>query len=157
MNNQNQNLREIIVPATINLNMEVKTKENAISKLADMLYEDGRINERSLFIQDILEREKVETTDMGIGVAIPHGTSSSIVKNSIAIGRLTHPIAWDSRKEAKKISVIFLLAVCSENRDRTHLELISRIATLLLDDDFLDTLFHTTSKTELLLKIQSCI
>jgi len=157
MNNQNQNLREIIVPATINLNMEVKTKENAISKLADMLYADGRINERSVFIQDILEREKVETTDMGIGVAIPHGTSSSILKNSIAIGRLKNPIAWDSQQEAKKISVIFLLAVCSENRDRTHLELISKIATLLLDDDFLDTLFHTTSKTELLLKIQSCI
>ena len=157
MNNLHENLREIIVPATINLDMEVNTKENAIGELADMLYADGRINDRSIFIQDILEREKVETTDMGIGVAIPHGTSSAILKNSIAIGRLNDPIAWDNNEKSKKISVIFLLAVCSENRDKTHLELISRIATLLIDDDFLDTLFHTNSKTVLLSKIQSSI
>jgi PTS system fructose-specific IIA component len=87
---------------------------------------------------------------MGVGVAIPHGRSPSVLKNSIAIARLKQPICWDSKPGGKPVRIIFLLAVCDDvNKNRVHLELISKVAALLIKENFLKNLFITESKTEL--------
>ena len=139
---------------TIDLDMEVKTKEEAITKLVDILYKDHRIIDKEVLIKEIHERENVETTNMGMGVAIPHGKSSTILKNSIAIGRLSEPISWDSKGNGNPVSLIFLLAVRDDaQRDKAHLELISKVATLLVNKDFLTLLFESDSKTELIKNI----
>jgi len=151
MNSTRVNLNEVINPTTIDLNMEVKTKEEAIGKLADILLKENRIVEKEIFIEDILQREMLESTNMGIGVAIPHGKSSSVLKNTIAVARLRKPISWDSIQEGNPVRVIFLLAVCDDaNRNTVHLELISKVASLLLKEKFLNTLFTTNTKTELI-------
>ncbi len=151
MNNDRVNFNEVINPSIIDLNMEAKSKTEAIGKLADILIKEKRIEEKEVFIEDILEREKLESTNMGVGVAIPHGRSSSVLKNSIAIARLTQPICWDSKQGGKSVRIIFLLAVCDNvNKNRVHLELISKVAALLIQENFLKTLFITESKTELI-------
>ena len=101
-------------------------------------------------MEDVLKREEIELTNMDIGVAIPHGISGSIRRNSIAIGRLVEPIEWRSGEDKQKVKVIFLMAVMSENRDRIHIALLSRVATLLVKERFLEVLFKTDDKRELL-------
>lgn len=157
MNSNELILNEVLSPATIDLKMEVHTKEEAIEKLAEMLLKEKRITEKEAFIEDITNREEIESTNMGMGVAIPHGKSTAVLKNSIAIGRLTEPMVWDSNDE-DPVSVIFLLAVRDDaERDKAHLELISKLATLLLKKKFLYTLFKTKSKIELIDQMNALI
>ncbi|MCD6576408.1 MAG: PTS sugar transporter subunit IIA [Anaerolineaceae bacterium] len=152
-------IEEIINERTINLNLEAKTKIEAIKKLIKMLYADRRIAEKDMFLQEVLEREKTESTDMGIGVAIPHGRSPSVKRASVAIGKLTAPIRWDGLKESegKPVYAIFLLASSPDDNGKSHIEIISKIASLLIDDDFIAFLKRTNSKLKLLDSIKTHI
>lgn len=154
MNNIAASLNEVLNPEIIDFNVEARTREAAIHHLGKLLREAGLVDDIDLFVEDVLQREEVESTNMDIGVAIPHGMSAAIKKNAIAIGRLVRPIEWKTGEEKQKVSVVFLMAIVSENRDRTHLELLSKMATLLLKEDFLKVLFRTEDKQELLDTIQ---
>ncbi len=157
MSNNISLLEDVISEEIIDLEMEVNTKEEVIHQLGVSLLQQGRIDDIHCFVDDVLRREEIESTDMGIGVAIPHGASPAILRNSIAIGRLKNPIQWNADDEQKPVSVIFLMAIRSENRDHLHLELMSKIATLLLKEEFLNTLFHTHQKQELLTQIKKLL
>lgn len=157
MSNNISLLEDVISEEIIDLEMEVNTKEEAIHQLGLSLLQQGRIDDIHCFVDDVLRREEIESTDMGIGVAIPHGASPAILRNSIAIGRLVDPIQWNIDQKQEPVSVIFLMAIRSENRDHLHLELMSKIATLLLKEEFLNTLFHTHQKQELLTQIKNLL
>ena len=150
MDNYTAKLEDVLKPEIIDLNMEANSQEEAVRRLGELLLKDGRIDDLDLFVEDVLEREVLESTNMDIGVAIPHGTSRAIRANSIAIGRLINPIEWNKGENKQKVKVVFLMAIVSENRDRTHLELLSKMATLLLKEQFIRVLFNTTDKQELL-------
>jgi fructose-specific phosphotransferase system IIA component len=157
MNNITVNLDEVITPEIIDFHIDAGSQEAAIRHLGALLMKDGRVDDVDLFVADVLEREQIESTNMDIGVAIPHGMSAAVRKNSIAIGRLTDPIEWNPGEDKQKVRVIFLMAVESANRNRTHLELLSKMATLLLKDQFLDLLFHSDDKAALLNTIHTLL
>lgn len=158
MDNKNMNLHEVIDCKTIDLNMEANTKEEVIEKLAGMLQGQGRIADKEVFIEDIFKREMLETTNMGMGVAIPHAKSPSVIKNTIAVARLGEPIKWVSIGEEGPVRVIILLAVAdNENKNTVHMELISKVATLLLKETFLKMLFTTESNSELIDQIYTLL
>ena len=157
MDKETNKVEQVIRKEIIKFEMEVQSKEEAIYQLGETLLKEGRITNIDIFVQDVLDREKIESTNMDIGVAIPHGASDAITQNSIAIGRLKNPIQWEKDEEKQEVRVIFLMAICSENRDRTHLELLSKIATLLLKEKFLNTLFNTNEEQEIIDQIQSLL
>ncbi|MCB2214382.1 PTS sugar transporter subunit IIA [bacterium] len=157
MNKLTVNLEEVMTPAIIDFHMTTNSKQAAIRHLGELLKADGRVVDVDLFVADVLAREQIESTNMDIGVAIPHGMSDAITKNSIAIGRLAEPIEWNPGEDKKKVRVIFLMAVESENRNRTHLELLSRMATLLLKDQFLDLLFNSDDKQAILESVHTLL
>ena len=150
MDNIAARLEDVLKKEIIDFKMDVTSKEEAVYHLGELLLRDGRIDDIDCFVEDVLQREELESTNMDIGVAIPHGTSSSIRKNSVAIGRLVHPIAWQAGEQKQKVRIVFLMAIVSENRDRVHLELLSKMATLLLKEQFLEMLFNTDDKQALL-------
>ena len=149
-------LEEIITENNIDLNLKANTKVEAIEKLVKLLFEDGRVEAVEPFLNDVLDREKIEPTDMGIGVAIPHGISDIVTRPSVAIGRLKEPFFWEGAEESEKpIFAVFLLASSKKIEGNDHLEMISKIATLLIDDDFIEILKMTSSKTTLFEAIQT--
>ena len=154
-------LLEIINEECINLELKAETKKEALEELAGMLEINDRLLTRNDFIKDVLEREKIEATDLGIGIAIPHAKSAAVKKTSVAIGRLRAPIKWNAAEEPNNqdppVAVIFLLAVSEKDKGNAHLELISKIATLLIEENFVKILFNTTSKKELLTTIKNQI
>ena len=150
MNSAPAKLEDVLRREIIDFDMDVGSKEEALRHLGGLLLKDDRINDIDLFVEDVLKREAVESTNMDIGVAIPHGASSSVRENSVAIGRLRRPIEWNKGEDKQKVRVVFLMAIVTENRDRTHIELLSKMATLLLKEQFLEVLFNTTDKQELL-------
>lgn len=153
-------LNDVITEETILFDLDVTTKDEALETMVQCLYDTGRINDYEGFLNDVFEREKIESTDMGIGVAIPHGKSSAVQKPSVVIGRLVKPIYWkESEKEEeqeKPIFAIFLLAVSASDKNGSmHLELISKVATLLIDDAFVKELKTTPSEKTLVETIKT--
>ncbi|RKD34209.1 BglG family transcription antiterminator [Thermohalobacter berrensis] len=91
--------------------IEVKNKEEVIEKLGNILLNKGYVNKD--FIKNVLEREKVTSTAVGKGVAIPHGNPETIKRPSIAIATLKEPIDWSGNR----VDIVFLLALKSEKDD----------------------------------------
>jgi PTS system fructose-specific IIA component len=149
-------LLEMLNEQTINLDLQAGTKEEALDQLATMLKNNERLVDKETFLKDVFEREAIEPTDMGIGVAIPHGKSAAVKQTTVAIGRLTEPIYWNgtSDNSDEPIFAIFLLAVSLNDKGTTHLEIISKIASLLIDDQFIDSLRHTPNQSSLLETIE---
>lgn len=146
-------LKELMDVELINLNLEANNKYETIKELAQMLYIKGYLNDLNDFIEDVFKREQTESTNMDIGVAIPHSNSIYVKKTSVVIARLNHKIKWDD--DGEQVRYIFLFAVSSQDKGISHLDLISKIAEILVDDDFIDFLKHTNSSKELLEKIIS--
>ena len=145
-------IEAVIDQDTINLNLVAETKIQAIEALTDMLVAAHRLAEKCPFVEQVLEREQTESTDFGIGIAIPHGMSPSVERASVAIGRLKNPINWNGSgaRGENPVQVVFLLASSPDDAGRSHMEIISKIAALLIDDDFVKMLLTTDSKTVLL-------
>lgn len=142
-------LRKILDEKTIVLNLDADTKEEAIVKLADVLYKNDKLISREVYISDVLERENHCTTGIGNGIAIPHGKSEGVKDTGIAVGRLSKPIDWDSLDE-KPVSMIFLLSVRSEDAKEEHLRILSSIATVLMEDKVITKLLEAGSSKEII-------
>ncbi len=140
---------------TINLHSDSINKYDAIKEMANMLYKSKRINDLTKFIEDVFKREKLESTNMDMGVAVPHSNSIFVDKTSIAIVRFKKEIDWEDGGEP--VRCIFLFAVSKNEKGITHLDIIAKIAEILIDDDFIDFLNKTDNSKELINKINDLI
>ncbi|MGI1690984.1 PTS sugar transporter subunit IIA [Thermoanaerobacter uzonensis] len=137
----------------IMLDFRAKTKEEVLNYMIGMLYENGVINSKELFAKDVFARENLGTTGVGMGIAIPHGKSKAVLKESIAILKLKKPIEWESL-DGNPVSMVIMLAVPEKNADTVHLKLLSRLAYFLMDDVFRDELMNAKDKKEILKLIE---
>lgn len=135
-------MNKVLCKENIFLGLDTVTKEEAIVLAGQKLVENGYVNEN--YIDAMLEREKIMTTFMGMGVAIPHGVNEAKkeVKNSgIVILQFPEGVDFDGEKAHL---VIGIAGVGNE-----HLEILSNIA-VVLDDDLTDRLKDSTDKDEIL-------
>lgn len=135
-------MSKVLCKENIFLGLDTVTKEEAIVLAGQKLVENGYVNEN--YIDAMLEREKIMTTFMGMGVAIPHGVNEAKkeVKNSgIVILQFPEGVDFDGEKAHL---IIGIAGVGNE-----HLEILSNIA-VVLDDDLTDRLKNSTDKNEVL-------
>lgn len=149
------NVLTMINTNIINLNLQAKNKLDAIEQIAEMLQADNRLNDFDNFVADVFKREKIESTNMDIGVAIPHSNSPYVKKTSIAIARMNEAIDWEDGEEP--VRSIFLFAVSSEEVGVSHLDIIAKTAVILIDDDFIEFLNKVDDKQELIDRINEMI
>ncbi|WP_434630853.1 PTS sugar transporter subunit IIA [Thermoanaerobacterium thermosaccharolyticum] len=132
----------------IEINLIAKTKEEVLEKMADMLYKEGAINSKEDYLNDVFNREKLGTTGVGMSIAIPHGKSNSVKRTAVAIAKLHNPVEWNSLDD-NPVRMVFLLAVPKEE-DKNHLKLLSKLASMLMDDDFREKLLNAKAKDDIL-------
>ena len=135
-------MNNVLCRENIFLGLESVSKEEAIILAGKKLVENGYVNEN--YIDAMLEREKIMTTFMGMGVAIPHGINEAkkeVKKSGIVILQFPQGIDFDGEKA---YLVIGIAGVGNE-----HLEILSNIA-VALDDDLTDRLKDSTNKDEIL-------
>ena len=142
------NIGEIININMIKLNLEAKDKKEVIEKLAYILEEEGKLSDKKLYIEDVLDREKESTTGVGRLVAIPHGKSDGVKETSIVFARLNEGVEWDSL-DGQPVKLVFLLAVKKQDACDTHLRILSKIAMNLMEDDFIDGLLSADNEEEI--------
>ena len=147
-------ITRVIDKNLIALNLEAKDKEDMLRQLISLLDEHGRLNNPEEFYADVLWREKEGQTGIGLGVAIPHGKSSSVNQTSLAIGTTANPIVWESIDD-KPVSIVILFAVTQADSDTVQLKLLQHVAKLLVYESFIEKLYAVKTANEMLELLQS--
>ena len=122
-----------MIPEVV-LNLKAHNKEEAIDELAQLLFDSGKTQDKEVYVQDILNREKILFTYCGNGIAIPHSVSPVVKEASFAFGR-SSGLIWDADDDLVQFIIILAIPELKEGEDTVHIEMMSAIAELALDDD----------------------
>lgn len=119
----------------IQFTSELPTKESVFEQLATIIYENGYGTDTTAIKKALFTREEEGTTGMMDGFAIPHAKSSAIIKPCVAILKLPTGVEWQSM-DGKLISSVIALFIPDSEAGTTHLQYLSKIARLLMKEDF---------------------
>ncbi|MGL5368038.1 MAG: PTS sugar transporter subunit IIA [Cetobacterium somerae] len=142
-------IRKILKEDNIHLNIESKNKEDIINILANSLEKTGDLVNKNIFIEDIFKRESQGITGLESGLAIPHGKSMGVKNTSLAIARLKQPIEWETL-DGDPVDLIVLFAVTLEDKNDTHIKILSKVAGNLAEDENVKFLKEVQDKNEII-------
>lgn len=141
-------LKNIVQPDLIKINLEAKNKEEAIGQLANLLEKGGVVVSAEDFAQAVHERELLTTTAIGFGVAIPHARSSAVNKPGVAIG-ISNGFYWDKEIDSP-IHLVFLLAVPEKIESPEYMGILASISRMLVYEEFRKSLMEANDPGELM-------
>ena len=127
-------ITDILAPSCIRLDLEANDKYEVLTRLVDVLNETGKVKDRDELLKVITDREKLMSTGIGQGVALPHGKTNVVTESMAALATLRDPIDFDSLDD-KPVSIVLLL-VGTESNVGAHLRLLSRISRMVGSDQF---------------------
>lgn len=142
------NINELINEKLISLDLDLKNKTEVLETMANMIYENGKLisstdeNVKNGFVKSLWEREEVFSTAVGYSFGIPHGKCEYVKNACIAYMRLKNEIQWS---EDEKVKYVFMIGVSSEKAGNEHLEILIKLSTSILDDDFREKLEKSDS------------
>jgi len=139
---------DILTEKFIIAELKSSQKNEAINELLDLFKTDERVLDFEKMKESVLEREKIMSTGVGKGFAIPHGKTSGVKEILAAFGKSTKPIEYDSL-DGKPVHLIFLL-IGRENLVSAHIKLLSRISRMMNKDEFRQKLISAKSTVEIL-------
>jgi len=138
---------ELLKPEFIISDLKGETKEEIINELIDLFKDDPRIEDIEKVRYAVLDREKVMSTGVGKGFAIPHGKTNAVKEIIGAFGKITEGIDYDAL-DGNPVNLVFLL-VGKDNLISTHIKLLSRISRLMNKDDFRHRLMEANNADEI--------
>ncbi|MFB5249542.1 PTS fructose transporter subunit IIABC [Bacillus cereus] len=141
-------ITELLKRDTVIMNMTASNKEAVIDELVEKLNGANCLNNKAEFKEAILKRESQSTTGIGEGIAIPHAKTNAVKQPSICFGRSVSGINYESLDGQP--SHLFFMIAASEGANNTHLETLSRLSTLLMDEGFRKQLLEAKDEEELL-------
>lgn len=139
-------LASILPAAQVLVQVDVTSKKRAFEE-AGLLFENIQGLSRSLVTDSLFSRERLGSTGLGHGVAIPHGRIKGLKSPMAAVLQLAQPIGFDAPDEQAVRLLIFLLV--PEAATQKHLEILSEIAEMLSDADLREKLVSSTDSTAL--------
>ncbi|WP_409288422.1 fructose-specific PTS transporter subunit EIIC [Peribacillus sp. SCS-37] len=139
-------ITDLLKRDTVILDLASSSKLNVIEELASKLDEAGRLNDKEGFLSAITAREEQSTTGIGEGIAIPHAKTAAVRIPSICFGRSADGVDYESL-DGQPVHLVFMIAA-SEGADNAHLETLSRLSTLLMDEGFRKKLLAASSPDE---------
>ena len=139
---------DLIDKNSIKLNLVSTNKLDVVDELVDLVYKSGNLNNKDEYKKAILAREELSTTAIGEGVAIPHAKNKSVNKASLAVGISKEGIDYEAFDDS--LSHLFFMIAAPDGANDTHLEVLSRLSTILMDEDFRNELINASSVEELL-------
>ncbi|MCX7833408.1 MAG: PTS sugar transporter subunit IIA [Ignavibacteria bacterium] len=141
-------ISDILTEDLIEVNLPVTDKEDSINKMIDIAERSGKFIDKDEVKKSVFEREKLVSTGVGKGFAIPHSKTDSVSDVVAAFATLKEPIDFDSI-DNEPVKFIFLL-VGRDSLLNVHIKLLSRISRLMNNDAFREKLQKATSKEEIL-------
>jgi fructose PTS system EIIBC or EIIC component len=139
-------IKDLLDPRSIKLNGAAKSKDDAITQIVDLMAASGKIDDKKAYEQGVYAREKETTTAVGDGVAIPHCRSTSVKAPGLAAMTLPDGVDYDA-PDGEKVKLLFLIAA-PNTKDNIHVDVLSKLSTLLLDENFTKNLLAAKSVEE---------
>ncbi|MGL4762890.1 MAG: PTS fructose transporter subunit IIABC [Sarcina sp.] len=134
---------DLLSKNSIAINPEITTKEEAINTLINLMDKSGNLNDKEEYKNAILEREVLSTTGIGGGIAIPHAKTKAVEKASLSSMIIREGVDYDSL-DGEPAHLFFMIAA-PDGENNTHLEVLARLATLLMDEEFKKSLLNANS------------
>jgi PTS system fructose-specific IIC component len=131
-------ITDILQPSAILLNTTFATKDAALDAMIDALASGGHITKVEEARKAVFDREKIMSTGIGKGFALPHGKTNHITETVGAFMTLKEPLDFQALDQ-QPVNIIFML-IGRENTVGTHLRLLSRISRLMNKDSFRDSI-----------------
>ena len=144
-------ITDLLSTSAIKINGSANSKEELISKMVDLMANNGNIINKEEYKRVVLEREKEGTTGIGEGIAIPHGKTDAVSKPGLSAMVVPNGVEFDSL-DGQPAKLIFLIAA-PNTKDNVHLDVLSRLSTLLMDTRFREELLNAETPAEFMLCI----
>ncbi len=141
-------LLDILSPDSTIVDLKGETKEEIIAELVDSLANNDAITDRDKVLQAVLEREKIMSTGIGDGIAIPHGKSDSVERLIAALGTQRRGVDFEALDGEP--AYVFFLLVSPANVSGPHIKALARISRLLKNDEFKKKLIAAESSTAII-------
>ncbi len=138
---------DLLSKESISLNTAPKNKSEAIDMLVDLQVKGGKIADKEAYKKGILAREEMSSTAVGDGIAIPHAKSTAVNAPSLAAMTVPGGVDYEALDDEPS-NLLFMIA--APNNGDVHLEVLSRLMTILMDEDFRGKLLAAKSKDEFL-------
>jgi fructose-specific phosphotransferase system IIA component len=128
----------------INLDLLSERKEDAIRELARLMESTQGMIDFNLFLEDVFERERLGTTGIGDGIAIPHARTDAVDQLVIALGRSARGVEFESL-DGKKVKLLFLMGTPKGSVSH-YLKILAQLTRLLKEGTFRDKLLEARDK-----------
>ena len=145
-------LTDILKESHVLMPLKSDERDEAIRALIDILDQNQLLSDKEKAFQAVLEREKIMTTGVGNGIAIPHCKDSSCPNFAVALG--LHPKGVDFHSLDKKKAKIVFLLVGPENNPGMHIKLLSRISRLMSNEELREQIISCKKPEEVIEIIQ---
>lgn len=139
---------DILEEKYVDPNLSGTTKEEIINKMIDLISQSPKVLEKEKVRTAIFEREKIMSTGVGNGFAIPHGKTDGVADVVAAFALTAQPIDYQSLDD-KPVRLVFLL-VGKDSMVGPHIKLLSRISRLMNKEEFRSKLLQSKTAREII-------
>lgn len=141
-------ITDLLDKRSISLTGAPASKQEALDQMVDLMIKSEKINDREAYRQEVYRREEESTTGIGEGIAIPHGKGPFVDRPGLAAMVVKDGVDFDSL-DGEPVHLIFLIAA-PNTKDNVHLDVLSKLSMLLMDEGFADSLKHASTVEEFL-------
>ncbi len=141
-------ITELLDKRSISLTGAPKSKSEALDQVVELMVKSGKINDRDAYRKQVYAREEESTTGIGEGIAIPHGKCDAVSRPGLAAMVVKDGVDFDSL-DGEPVTLIFLIAA-PNTEDNVHLDVLSKLSVLMMDEEFSDSLRSAGSVEEFL-------
>lgn len=146
-------IRDLLAAESINLNGTPAGKTEALNQCIDLMAKSGKISDVEKYRKGVFAREEEGTTGIGMGIAIPHCKSDAVTKAGLAAMVVKDGVEFESL-DGTPAKIIFLIAA-PNTEDNVHLQVLSKLSVMLMDEQFTNSLINAGSVDEFLNIIDS--
>ncbi len=139
-------ITDLLDEKSIELNASPQTKKEALDMAVELMNRSGKISDIEAYRKQVYAREEESTTGIGEGIAIPHGKCSAVKRPGLAAMVIKDGVEFDSL-DGEPVKLIFLIAA-PDTEDNVHVDVLSKLSMLMMDESFVDSLEKAKSVKE---------
>lgn len=141
-------IKDLLDVKSISLEGAPKTKNEALDQIVALMTKSGKINDEAAYRKQVYAREEESTTGIGEGIAIPHGKCDAVDRPGLAAMVVRDGVEFDSL-DGEPVTLMFLIAA-PNTEDNVHLDVLSKLSMMLMDEEFTAKLRAAQSPEEFL-------
>ena len=141
-------ISDLIDARSVKLDASPKSKSEALDMAVELMNLSGKLNNPEAYRKQVYAREEESTTGIGEGIAIPHGKCDAVNNPGLAAMVIKDGVDFDSL-DGEPVTLLFLIAA-PNTEDNVHLDVLSKLSVLLMDEEFTEKLRNAASVEEFL-------